>query len=65
VDALLTDLKREILTEKLTAIEALTRRLRNYLKPVPVETILEQVRLAVRECSKADFIPPRFRQLDP
>lgn len=63
VDALLSDLKREVLTENLTPLDALQRRLVNYLKPVPVETILEQVRLAVRECSKAEFIPERFREL--
>ncbi len=63
VDALLSDLKREILTENLAPLDALKRRLVNYLKPVPVETILEQVRLAVRECSKAEFIPARFREM--
>ncbi len=63
VDALLSDLKREILTENLAPLVALQRRFANYLKPVPVETILEQVRLAVRECSKAEFIPARFREM--
>lgn len=62
VDALLTDLKREVLTEKLPAVEALQRRFRDYLKPVPLEIILRQVELAVQECSKAEFIPERFRR---
>lgn len=61
VDALLSDVRRDVLTSKRSLVEVLRRRLENYLKPVPIEVILEQVRLAVRECSKAEFLPPRFR----
>jgi hypothetical protein len=61
VDSLLSDVRREVITERLAPVEVLRRRFAHYLKPVPVELILEQVRLAVRECSKAEFIPERFR----
>ncbi len=62
VDALLADLKREVLTERVPAIEALKRCFRDYLKPVPLEIIRRQIELAVQECSKAEFIPERFRR---
>lgn len=61
VEALVTDLKRELVTCAEDPVSALKRRLENYLKPVPEETILHQVRLAVAESSKAEYIPERFR----
>jgi hypothetical protein len=61
VDALLADLRREVLTEKTPVLEALRRRFEDYLKPVPLEVIERQIELAVQECSKAEFIPERFR----
>lgn len=61
VDALLGDVRREVLTGGLAPVEVLHQRFTRYLKPVPAEIILEQIRLAVRECSKAEFIPERFR----
>lgn len=63
VDALLGDLKREVLIEGISPVQALERRLANYLKPVPMETLLQQVGFAVKECSRAEFIPARFRDL--
>lgn len=63
VEALVTELRRRLATEPGSAVEVLQKLLANYLKPVPVEILLEQVRLAVRECSQAEFIPPRFRDL--
>jgi len=62
-ESLLTSLQREVLTEGLPVAAALEQRLRSYIKPVAMEVILEQVRLAVQECSKAEFIPERFRAL--
>ena len=61
VEALVTDLKRELVVQPEPPLEALRKRLANYLKPVPEEVILHQVKLAVAECSKAEYIPARFR----
>jgi SpoVK/Ycf46/Vps4 family AAA+-type ATPase len=61
-DALMTDIKREMMTEGLPLAATLQKRLTGYIKPVPAEIILHQTRLAVQECSKPEFIPERFRK---
>ena len=63
VEALVTELKREMVVTKRAAAELLEERLRNYSNPVPLEIIHEQIRLAVAECSRGDFIPDRFKRL--
>ena len=63
VDALLTQLQREAVARNSSPLEALSRRFQHYLRPVSEEVLWEQTRLAVAECSDADFIPDRFRSL--
>ena len=62
VEALVTDLKRELVVQPDDPVTALKRRLAGYLPPVPVEVIQEQIALAVAECSRAEYIPERFRK---
>ena len=61
VESLITDLKRELALSPEPPLAALKRRLTNYLRPVPLEIIREQISLAVAECSRAEYIPSRFR----
>ncbi|MGV3774919.1 MAG: AAA family ATPase [Verrucomicrobiales bacterium] len=61
-DALITDLKREALTTGGDIPSILSKRLWNYLRPIPLETIQHQIQLAMQECSRAEFIPDRFRK---
>ena len=63
VDALLTQIQRESVARHSSPLEALGRRFQHYLRPVAEEVLWEQTRLAVAECSDADFIPERFRSL--
>lgn len=62
VDALLTQIQREAIARNTSPLEALARRFAHYLRPVGEEVLWEQTRLAVAECSDADFIPERFRR---
>jgi hypothetical protein len=61
-DALITDLKRETLSTGADPAAALSQRLWNYIRPIPIEAIQQQIRLAMQECSRAEFIPERFRK---
>jgi hypothetical protein len=61
-DSLVADLKREVVTTGVDMPSALSKRLWNYIRPIPLETIQQQIRLAMRECSRAEFIPERFRK---
>lgn len=64
VDSLLTQIQREAAATQNTAVSALTRRFRHYLRPVSLAVLWEQTRLAVAECTDADFIPERFRSVE-
>ena len=61
VESLLTELRRETLLNEEPLAAALMRRFTDYIPPVSHETILTQIHLAVQECSKPEYIPPRFR----
>lgn len=61
VDALLTQIQREAVATGSTPLAALSRRFAHYLRPVPESVLWEQTRLAIAECSDADFIPGRFQ----
>lgn len=61
VDALLTQIQREAVSRNSNPLEALRRRFTHYLRPVAESVLWEQTRLAMVECSDADFIPERFR----
>ena len=61
VESLLTDLRRERLLNQEPLRDALKRRFKDYIPPVPHATILGQIELAVVECSKPEYIPARFR----
>ena len=63
VDALLTQIQREAIARKTSPLEALGRRFTHYIRPVDEAVLWEQTRLAVAECSDADFIPERFRTI--
>ena len=65
VGALLTNVQRDTVANDVTPIVALRKRLANYLRPVALELILEQTRLAIAECTDAEFIPERFRSPAP
>ena len=62
VESLLTELRRETLLNKEPVEAALQRRFTDYIPPIPHETILAQIALAIAECSKPEYVPPRFRQ---
>ena len=62
VEALVTELKREVVVTRRSAGEILIERLRHYTSPVPLGVIRNQIELAVAECSRADFIPEQFRR---
>lgn len=61
VESLLTELRRETLLNNEPLVTALQRRFKDYIPPVPHETILAQIHLAIHECSKPEYIPARFR----
>jgi SpoVK/Ycf46/Vps4 family AAA+-type ATPase len=61
VESLLTELRRETLLNNEPLEAALQRRFKNYIPPIPHETILAQIHLALTECSKPEYIPARFR----
>ena len=63
VESLLTELRRETLLNKEPLVAALRRRFKDYIPPVPHETILAQIHLAIHECSKPEYIPARFRSM--
>ncbi len=63
IDALLTQIQREAVAGKTSLLDALGRRFTHYLRPVGEAVLWEQTRLAVAECSDADFIPERFRAI--
>jgi len=51
---------RNVLTEKITPLQALQRSLTNYQPPVSLDVMEAQIRLAVDEASDWDFVPPAF-----
>jgi AAA+ superfamily predicted ATPase len=61
VESFLTDLRRETLLTHQPLVLALKERFLEYLPAVPHETIRAQIDLAVKECSKPEYIPARFR----
>lgn len=62
VESLLAELRRETLLNNEPLEAALQRRFTDYIPPVPHETILAQINLAIQECSKPEYIPARFRE---
>ncbi len=52
---------RSVLTDKLSAVDALARNLTDYQPPVAREVMEAQIQLAVNEASDWDFVPPAFR----
>jgi len=60
IDALLTDLCRRRETTGQTAAALLASTMENYLRPIPLETIEFQAKLALTECTHREFIPKGF-----
>lgn len=62
-DALAMKIYRVAKLEKLKPEDAARECLSGYQNPVPIETLREQIALAVREASDIDFVPEIFRTI--
>jgi len=60
-EALAVKVYRRTRTESCTPIQALEDCLKDYLSPVPPETMAFQIRLAVAEASDSEFVPKEFQ----
>ncbi len=60
-EALVMEFKREIAVHNSDPLQVIKKRLEKYSPPVPREVLLAQIDLAIRDCSKLEYIPPRFR----
>ncbi len=62
-DALAAKMYRETRTRACTAVEALQRCIAGYRPPVPLATLEQQIRIAMRETNDTRFLPPEFEHL--
>jgi hypothetical protein len=59
--ALASKIYRTIEVDRLDPTRAALDALTGYVNPVPLTTLENQIRLAIRECSDIDFVPDFFR----
>ena len=63
-EALAVKIYRLARTQSVSPVEALRSSLTNYRNPVPLDILQQQIRLAVKESSDFDFVPPFFARFD-
>jgi hypothetical protein len=61
-EAIIVKAYRVVQTAHISAMEALDRCLAQYQSPVASETLETQIKLAIREASDMDFVPPKIRE---
>jgi len=62
-EALAVKTYRQVRTAQRTPIEALADCLQGYQPPVPADVLEFQMRIAIREATDIDFVPPSLRHL--